>query len=108
MVINTIDREKLAELYNSGHSINNLAKQFGVSRQTIIRKLCQMGLKKAFGAAEPGVIPANPDNMRKFCKPPEGCLECPFDDCRASYGKNGNNKRTAKEFEWLKNAINIK
>lgn len=108
MVINTIDGEKLAELYNSGYSMNKLAKHFGVSRTTIDRKLGQLGEKTTNGVDMSGVLPANPDNMRKFCKPPEGCLECPFDDCRASYGKNGNNKRTAKEFEWLKNAINIK
>lgn len=106
MVIKTIDGEKLAELYNSGYSLNKLAEHFGVNRKTIDRKLGQFGIKKTAQVDQSGVLPANPENMRKYCKPPDGCLKCPFDDCRASYGKRGKNKRTAKEFEWLKNAIN--
>lgn len=44
-------------------------------------------------------------NMRKYCKPPESCFECPFPDCVA--GTKGFWKRTDKEFEYLKSAVNI-
>ena len=46
-------------------------------------------------------------NMRKYCKPPEGCFECPFSDCVAGTGSKGFGKRTDKEFEYLKSAVNI-
>ena len=46
-------------------------------------------------------------NMRKYCKPPEGCFECPFPDCVAGTGTRGFGKRTDKEIEYLNNAVNI-
>ena len=44
-------------------------------------------------------------NMRKYCKPPESCFECPFPDCVAGSGKRFV-RRTDKEVEYLENAIN--
>ena len=46
-------------------------------------------------------------NMRKYCKPPDGCFSCPFPDCVAGTGTKGFGKRSDKEFEYLKNAVNI-
>lgn len=45
-------------------------------------------------------------NMHKYCKPPEGCFNCPFSDCVAGTGTKGFGKRTDKEFEYLKIAVN--
>ena len=45
------------------------------------------------------------ENMRKYCKPPESCFECPFPDCVAGSGKRFV-RRTDKEVEYLENAIN--
>ena len=45
-------------------------------------------------------------NMRKYCKPPESCFECPFPDCVAGTGTRGFGKRSDKEIEYLNNAVN--
>ena len=45
-------------------------------------------------------------NMRKYCKPPESCFECPFPDCVAGTGTKGFGKRSDKEIEYLNNAFN--
>lgn len=54
----------------------------------------------------PKSLPKTSANMHKYCKPPEGCFNCPFSDCVAQTGTSGFGKRTDKEFEYLKLAIN--
>lgn len=54
----------------------------------------------------PKSIPKTNANMHKYCKPPEGCFECPFSDCVAGTGTKGFGKRSDKEFDYLKLAIN--
>ena len=51
-------------------------------------------------------LPKTNANMHEYCKPPEGCFECPFSDCVAQTGTSGFGKRTDKEFEYLKIALN--
>ena len=55
----------------------------------------------------PKSLPKTNANMHKYCKPPEGCFECPFPDCVAGTGTKGFGKRSDKEFEYLKSAVNI-
>ena len=45
-------------------------------------------------------------SMRRYCKPPESCFECPFPDCVAGTGTRGFGKRSDKEIEYLNNAVN--
>lgn len=54
----------------------------------------------------PKSIPKTNANMHKYCKPPEGCFECPFPDCVAGTGTRGFGKRSDKEIEYLNNAVN--
>lgn len=54
----------------------------------------------------PKSLPKTNANMHKYCKPPDGCFSCPFPDCVAQTGTSGFGKRTDKEFEYLKIAIN--
>lgn len=54
----------------------------------------------------PKSLPKTNANMHEHCKPPEGCFECPFSDCVAGTGTKGFGKRTDKEFEYLKIALN--
>lgn len=46
-------------------------------------------------------------DMNKYCKPPEGCFSCPFPDCVAGSKPTGFGRRSDKENEYLKNAVNI-
>ena len=41
-------------------------------------------------------------NMRKYCKPPESCFECPFPDCVAPTVARGKLVRSAGEREYLR------
>lgn len=45
--------------------------------------------------------------VKEYCEPPESCFSCPFADCVAGSGTKGFGKRSDKEFEYLKNAVNI-
>ena len=55
----------------------------------------------------PKFLPKTNANMRRYCKPPESCFICPFADCVAGTGTKGFGKRSDKEFEYLKNAVNL-
>lgn len=55
----------------------------------------------------PKFLPKTNANMHRYCKPPESCFICPFADCVAGSGTKGFGKRSDKEFEYLKNAVNI-
>ena len=56
--------------------------------------------------SRPKRLPKTNANMHKYCKPPEGCFECPFPDCVAGTGTRGFGKRSDKEIEYLNNAVN--
>ena len=44
-------------------------------------------------------------NMRKYCKPPDGCFSCPFPDCVAPTVKRGKLVRSAVEREYLRTGL---
>ena len=44
-------------------------------------------------------------NMRKYCKPPDGCFSCPFPDCVAPTVKRGKLVRSAGEREYLRTGL---
>ena len=69
--------------------------------------LAEIMAKITLKKPRPKSLPKTNANMHKYCKPPEGCFECPFSDCVAGAGSKGFGKRTDKEFEYLKSAVNI-